>query len=111
MQVREGLFYTYPAGVPALKCQEYARPSTDARTEIHGAGAAGEALAAAAAKAGLPFNPVSASAWNGIAIGRRQLRLTDGWPAWQVARDECLQDVAVFDERSRANWRAAGVAA
>lgn len=91
-------FYTYPEGAPALTTQAHARPDPGPGAAIHGEGAAAQALVTRMENAGLPFSRVSASDWTGIAIGKKQLRLTDGRPAWQLARDLELQDVAVFDE-------------
>jgi 3-hydroxybutyryl-CoA dehydrogenase len=67
---------------------------------IHGAGPVAQTLLAAARMAlnGLEPATAPASDWIGIAIGSRELRLTDGRPAWQVARDTGVADVAVFDE-------------
>lgn len=91
-------FYTYPEGAPALAVQAHPLPDPGTSVEVHGAGTAAEVLAARMETAGLPFSRVPGSDWTGIAVGKKQLRLTDGRPAWQVARDLGWQDVAVFDE-------------
>jgi 3-hydroxybutyryl-CoA dehydrogenase len=91
-------FYSYPAGAPALPTTVHMRPDPGAGIEVHGKGLAAEALAAHAAKSCLPFSRMAGSDWTGIAVGNGQLRLTDGRPAWQLAREIDLQHVAVFDE-------------
>lgn len=93
-------FYDYPAGAPALVPSE--APALPAHTAlvIHGSGPVADTLEAAASAfmEGRAASRAPASDWVGVQIGGRQLRLTDGRPAWQVARDAGRADIAVFDE-------------
>jgi 3-hydroxybutyryl-CoA dehydrogenase len=92
-------FYTYPEGPPALPSKSYPSPDPGAGLRIHGTGVAADRLSeAVAGMQSVPFTRVLESDWIGVEIGKRQLRLTDGRPAWQVARDVGADDVAVFDE-------------
>jgi 3-hydroxybutyryl-CoA dehydrogenase len=92
-------FYTYPEGPPALPLKSYPAPDPGAGLKIHGSGVVADRLAqAAAGMQSAPFTRVLESDWIGMEIGTRQLRLTDGRPAWRVARDVGADDVAVFDE-------------
>lgn len=104
-------FYVYPAGAPALTpCAATPLPGGTALV-IHGAGATAQALAAAARAHGLTAARVPESTWTGVQAGTLQLRLTDGRPAWQVAREASLSAVAVFDELPTAEGGALAFAA
>ena len=75
----------------------------DAQVEVtlHGGGAVAALLAARLHAAGVSFRTDPTSAWCGLAVhdagARRVLRLTDGRPAAQVAMEEAVPDLAVFD--------------
>jgi 3-hydroxybutyryl-CoA dehydrogenase len=93
-------FYAYPAGAPPLAPRAYPRPATGSGLVVHGSGAAADALhaAATAAREGRAATRALASDWVGLAIGSGRLQVTDGRPAWQLARDTGCMDVAVVDE-------------
>jgi 3-hydroxybutyryl-CoA dehydrogenase len=92
-------FYSYPSGAPTLQKNQHWVPDLAPGIEIHGFGHSADLLAERAATlAGVRVSCVPTSTWTGLQIGKAQLRLTDGRPAWMLARDLCLQDVAVFDE-------------
>ena len=98
-------FYCYPDGAPALPAPQAFAASWPMTPVVHGSGAVADRLAEAVARAqsGRPASRAPASDWVGLQLGSGQLRLTDGRPAWQVARDSALADVAVFDELPLAN--------
>lgn len=80
-------FYRYPEGAPALPAVDAAVP-TALRIAVHGQGPVADRFAAA-----LPHATREAdSDWVGLAVDGRQLRLTDGLRAAELARG-----TAVFD--------------
>jgi len=93
-------FYTYPEGAPALPEVSSESATLPKSLVIHGTGQIAESLLKVAkSKAttqSISHNP--ASDWIGIELGKSQLRLTDGRPAWQVAEQSGLSNIAVFDE-------------
>lgn len=93
-------FYVYPQGAPALSSGHATPLAPGTSMVVHGTGPVAEALSAAvsAFQDGHPSSRVSANDWVGVQIGSCQLRLTDGRPAWQIARDTSCAEVAVFDE-------------
>lgn len=93
-------FYSYPEGAPALAVPSHPLAADDAEVTVHGSGPAADALCTAlgGARPGRQMVRVAASDWTGLAIGTGQLRLTDGRPARQVARDSGCADILVFDE-------------
>jgi 3-hydroxybutyryl-CoA dehydrogenase len=92
-------FYAYPAGAPDIPARSYASPDNEPGVSVHGRGPIADKLRAALdAALGQQTALSPDSNWIGISVGARQLRLTDGRPAWQVARDAGLRDVALFDE-------------
>ncbi|ROZ74359.1 3-hydroxyacyl-CoA dehydrogenase [Ramlibacter sp. WS9] len=93
-------FYAYPEGAPVVAAPKQPPPDGGKGVTIHGTGAVAQTLLVAARMALNGPEPATSpeSDWIGIAIGSRQLRLTDGRPAWQVARDTGVADIAVFDE-------------
>lgn len=93
-------FYAYPEGAPALAGEAVAPLPAQTALVVHGSGPVADALSAAVSawQGGKPTSRAPASDWLGVQVGGRQLRLTDGRPAWQVARETGRADVAVFDE-------------
>ena len=93
-------FYEYPGGAPSLPVSAHPAPDTGSGVTVHGRGGMAQALLSAARLALNGAEPATLpeSDWVGVAVGARQLRLTDGRPAGQVAREAGLSDVAVFDE-------------
>ena len=55
-------------------------------------------------------SPIRASRWNGLQTAHGELRLTDGRPAAQVAAEEGVRDLALFDLATARNGGAPGVA-
>lgn len=89
-------FYAYPEGAPALTpCPATPLPAGSTLV-VHGSGPVADALGDAAAAHTVSHVPTSS--WVGLQVGSLQLRQTDGRPAWQVARDEGLAQLALFDE-------------
>jgi 3-hydroxybutyryl-CoA dehydrogenase len=92
-------FYSYPAAVPAIQPQAHAAPDLSVTVSVQGEGFVADALHASACEALHRHVPrVSTRDWVGLMVGGRQLRLTDGRPAWRVARDTGCSDIAVFDD-------------
>lgn len=89
-------FFRYPEGAPALAPCTATALAAGSAIVVHGSGAVADALSAAADAYAVSRAP--ASDWVGLQVGPLQLRQTDGRAAWQVARDEGLAHVAVFDE-------------
>jgi len=95
-------FYAYPDGVPALPVAVHEAPATAREVVVHGAGALADHLehAATQALAAQGWGPARerGSAWVGIEVDGARLVLTDGRPAFAVARAMGVVDLAVFDQ-------------
>ncbi len=93
-------FYNYPDGAPALAASHVSTLPATAQWVVHGSGDVADALASAVSQClgGKTASRATSSNWFGLEVAGLQLRQTDGRPAWQVAQDACLKDVAVFDE-------------
>lgn len=93
-------FYNYPDGAPALAASHVSTLPATAQWVVHGSGDVADALASAVSQClgGKTASRATSSNWVGLEVAGLQLRQTDGRPAWQVAQDACLNDVAVFDE-------------
>jgi len=93
-------FYNYPDGAPALAASHVSTLPATAQWVVHGSGDVADALASAVSQClgGKTASRATSSNWVGLEVAGLQLRQTDGRPAWQVAQDACLKDVAVFDE-------------
>jgi 3-hydroxybutyryl-CoA dehydrogenase len=100
-------FYRYPEGAPPLSMPA-ARPAlhVEADLVVHGANAVADVIMAALTSAltnqALRFSRRPESNWTGLSVGSARLQLTDGRPALQVAAEEGIADVAVFDRPLRA---------
>jgi 3-hydroxybutyryl-CoA dehydrogenase len=64
---------------------------------LHGTGAMVERWVAALTAAGCPHERQQDAHWSGLSAAGGQLRLTDGRPAAQVAFEEHIRDLALFD--------------
>ncbi len=99
-------FYRYPEGAPPLPMPA-ARPALPAAADlaVHGANAVADVITSAIVSAlthhALPFSRRPESGWTGLGVGSARLQLTDGRPALQVAAEEGIADVAVFDRPLR----------
>jgi 3-hydroxybutyryl-CoA dehydrogenase len=93
-------FYNYPDGAPALAASHVSTLPATEQWVVHGSGDVAEALASAVSQylGGKTASRATSSNWVGLEVAGLQLRQTDGRPAWQVAQDACLKDMAVFDE-------------
>ena len=93
-------FYNYPDGAPALAATNVSTLPATGQWVVHGSGDVADALAVAVSHhlGGKAASRATSSNWVGLEVAGLQLRQTDGRPAWQVAQDACLKDVAVFDE-------------
>jgi 3-hydroxybutyryl-CoA dehydrogenase len=92
-------FYAYPAGAPAVGIALHAPPPMGSEALVHGTGPVADHLhAVLSAAAGAAVDRKMDSGWTGLRVGDGELRLTDGRPAWQVARESECTEVAVFDE-------------
>ena len=93
-------FYNYPDGAPALAATNVSNLPATGQWVVHGSGDVADALAVAVSHhlGGKAASRATSSNWVGLEVAGLQLRQTDGRPAWQVAQDACLKDVAVFDE-------------
>jgi 3-hydroxybutyryl-CoA dehydrogenase len=93
-------FYVYPEGAPAFEPHTTKALPASTQCVVHGSGAVADRLADAVSAhlGGKPASRVPTSDWVGVQVGTGQLRLTEGRPAWQVAQDVGVSDIAVFDE-------------
>ena len=104
-------FFTYPA--PAASPPAAFEPApvpAGAIVALHGGGVAVDRWAARLGEAGVAFESDPSSRWNGLQTANGQLRLTDGRPAAQVAVEEGIRDLALFDLATGRNGGAPGVA-
>lgn len=121
-------FYTYPEGLPALPVAVHGAPDNAREVVVHGDGVIADGLEQAATRvmAAQGWGPARdrGSSWIGLEVDGARLMLTDGRPAFVLARDAGIADLAVFDrvfvdsapagaalayavnEQASANWRA-----
>ena len=105
-------FYVHPpvaAPAPAAPHEAPAVPS-GAIVALHGRGIAVDRWAAKLGEAGVHFEADPSSRWNGLQTANGDLRLTDGRPAAQVAAEEGVRELALFDRAVAANGGAPGTA-
>jgi len=91
-------FYVHPTPAPAAP--QVAEPTPippGTMVALHGSGRAVARWAHQFAESGVRFEADTASRWNGLQTASGQLRLTDGRCASQVAAEEGVRDLAVFD--------------
>jgi 3-hydroxybutyryl-CoA dehydrogenase len=93
-------FYNYPSGAPALVAANTITLPGNVQCVVHGGGIVAETLAQSMSLhlGGKPVSRAAQSNWSGLEVGGLRLQQTDGRPAWQVAREENLSEVVVFDE-------------
>ncbi|MGZ5186015.1 MAG: 3-hydroxyacyl-CoA dehydrogenase [Caldimonas sp.] len=102
-------FYRYPAAPAAAATPVEAPPiPSGAIVALHGQGVAVARWAARLGDAGVRFEADTASRWNGLQTANGDLRLTDGRPAGQVAAEEGIRDLALFDRAFAPNGGAPG---
>ena len=77
---------------------------------LHGGGRAVARWGASLAAAGVRFEADTSSRWNGLQTSGGELRLTDGRPAAQVAAEEGVREMAVFDVAAALGGGAPGTA-
>jgi 3-hydroxybutyryl-CoA dehydrogenase len=94
-------FYAYPDGASALPVPVFDAPTTAGAVVVHGSGPIADAVEAAATSALAPqgWGPARErdSGWCGLQVDGARLMLTDGRPAWRVAAQSGIADIAVFD--------------
>jgi len=91
-------FYAYPAATPAVAATPEVRAiPPGAIVALHGTGVAVERWTAKLADAGIRFEADASSRWNGLQTVNGELRLTDGRMAAQVAAEEGVRELALFD--------------
>ena len=92
-------FFSYPAAPAAAPSPHFAVPDVPAgaMVALHGAGPAVDRWSAAFTAAGLRFESDPSSRWSGLQTANGQLRLTDGRAASQVAAEEGVRQLALFD--------------
>ncbi|MEP7300021.1 MAG: 3-hydroxyacyl-CoA dehydrogenase [Caldimonas sp.] len=104
-------FFAYPATAASPPAAFEPPPvPAGAIAALHGRGVAVERWAAALGAAGVAFESDPASRWNGLQTASGELRLTDGRPAAQVAAEEGIRDLALFDLAAARNGGAPGAA-
>ncbi len=105
-------FYVHPAAAPAVAAAPADVPTiaSGSIVALHGKGVAVDRWASRLAEAGVPFEADSASRWNGLQTANGDLRLTDGRPAAQVATEEGIRELALFDRAVATNGGAPGTA-
>ena len=92
-------FYPYPAPAAQAPAAPPAAPPIAPGTivALHGSGVAVDRWAARLGEAGIRFEADGASRWNGLQTAAGELRLTDGRAAAQVAAEDGVRDLALFD--------------
>ena len=103
-------FFAYPvttAVAPATLLVAPAVPS-GVIAALHGKGVAVDRWAAALGAADVRFEADTASRWTGLQTASGELRLTDGRAAAQVAAEEGVRELALFDLAVAANGGAPG---
>ncbi len=90
-------FFSHPAA--AAPVSPFVAPDVPAgaMVALHGTGTAVDRWAAAFTAAGLRFESDASSRWSGLQSASGQLRLTDGRAATQVAAEEGVRELALFD--------------
>ncbi|MEO8525345.1 MAG: 3-hydroxyacyl-CoA dehydrogenase [Caldimonas sp.] len=103
-------FYVHPAAAatPSAAPQDAPAIPPGAMVALHGRGVAVDRWATRLAEAGVPFEADAGSRWNGLQTARGDLRLTDGRPAAQVAAEEGVRELALFDRAVAQNGGAPG---
>jgi 3-hydroxybutyryl-CoA dehydrogenase len=91
-------FFSYPAAA-AAPAAPFVAPEIPAGAivALHGTGIAVERWSAAFTAAGVRFEADASSRWIGLQTSNGELRLTDGRPAAQVAAEEGVRELALFD--------------
>jgi 3-hydroxybutyryl-CoA dehydrogenase len=91
-------FFAYPAAAPAAAAPVEVPPvPPGALVALHGTGVAVARWAARLSDAGIRFETDAASRWNGLQTATGELRLTDGRTAAQVAAEEGVRELVLFD--------------
>jgi 3-hydroxybutyryl-CoA dehydrogenase len=92
-------FYAYPAPAPAAAPEAAEMPAIPPGTivALHGGGVAVARWSAKLAEAGIRFEADASSRWNGLQTMNGELRLTDGRTAAQVAAEEGVRELVLFD--------------
>ncbi|MEO6362143.1 MAG: 3-hydroxyacyl-CoA dehydrogenase [Caldimonas sp.] len=91
-------FFTYPAA--AGSAPAWAEPPAlvaGTLVALHGGGIGVDRWAAKLAAAGIAFEADPSSRWNGLQTANGELRLTDGRCASQVAAEDGVRELALFD--------------
>jgi 3-hydroxybutyryl-CoA dehydrogenase len=94
-------FYRYDDAAPQPPSAAATVASPAAYTVVHGDGPLADAIASALTQHDITVARERGSGWTGIAAGIARLVLTDGRPAYEVARAFGTADVAVFDRPQR----------
>jgi 3-hydroxybutyryl-CoA dehydrogenase len=104
-------FFAYPAAA-ASPPPPFEPPPVPAGAivALHGRNVAVERWAKRLGEAGVAFESDPASRWTGLQTANGELRLTDGRPATQVAAEEGVRDLALFDLATGRHGGAPGVA-
>ncbi len=104
-------FYVHPTK-PAQADAALPLPTVPAGAivALHGAGVGVERWGAALAASGLAFESDAGSRWTGLQTANGELRLTDGRPAAQIAAEDGVRDVAVFDHVAAAGMSGGALA-
>ena len=104
-------FYAYPVAPPAAAAAFEPPPvPVGAIVALHGTGVAVERWAEALGAADVGFERDDASRWSGLQTPDGELRLTDGRAAAQVAAEEGVRELALFDLAAAANGGPPGTA-
>ena len=105
-------FFTYPAAAAEAPAASEAPPAVPSGViaALHGNGVATDRWAAALGAADVRFETDTASRWTGLQTATGELRLTDGRAAAQVAAEEGVRELALFDLAVAANGGAPGTA-
>ncbi|HAX23403.1 MAG TPA: 3-hydroxyacyl-CoA dehydrogenase [Hydrogenophaga sp.] len=94
-------FYTYPEGASAQPSTTHEAPIAVGLITVHGVGEIADQLEQFVSQGQLCGDDAPArrrqSAWVGLEIGSARLVLTDGRTASDIAKQEGLSDVVVFD--------------
>jgi len=103
-------FYSYPSETSPPQPMLLEPISRPIQVTVHGSGQTADALQRAAsialAEFGIEAMRSTSDDWTGLQVDRARLVMTDGRPAYQVARTMGLADVTLFDRAT--SWTSSG---
>jgi len=103
-------FYEHPSAAPQPAAMvDVPAISAGTLVALHGTGFAVDRWSARLNEAGIAFESDPSSRWSGLQTAAGELRLTDGRAAAQVAAEDGVRDLALFDIAPATNGGAPGM--